>query len=138
MATPRRKDNFWNEKAPRYRKYRGARERALAEFRGYREPDDLTAFSHENLGKVIGATLNKMGLKDRFDEDQVKAAWREIVGDFVAQNSQPVGMNRKVLIVQVLQPAVHYTLERMKGQILAKMQARFGAERVRNVQFRIG
>ena len=79
-----------------------------------------------------------MGLKDRFDEDQVKAAWQEIVGDFVAQNSQPVGLNRKVLIVQVLQPAVHYTLERMKGQILAKMQARFGAEKVRNVQFRIG
>lgn len=135
---PRRRDSFWNEKAPRYRKYRGASQRALAEFRGYREPDDTSGFEHGDLGKVVGSTLKKLGLKNRFDEDQVKTAWEEIVGDFVARNSQPIGVNRKVLLVQVLQPAVHYTLERMKGQILQKMQARFGTEHIREVRFRIG
>ncbi len=110
----------------------------MAEFRGYWEPDDTSEFAHDDIGKVIGSTLKKLGLKDRFDEDQVKAAWREIVGEFVAQNSQPIGMNRKALLVQVLQPAVHYTLERMKGQILEKMQARFGRENIREVRFRIG
>jgi len=134
----RRANNFWNEKKPRYRKYRGASARALAEFRGYREPDDTSAFAHDNIGEVIGSTLKKLGLKNRFDEDQVKAAWHDIVGDFVSRNSQPLGVNRKVLLVQVLQPAVHYTLERMKGQILAKMQARFGREHIREIRFRIG
>ncbi len=138
MSKPPRRDNFWNEKAPRYRKYRGASDRALAEFRGYWEPDDTSQFAHDEIGDVIGSTLKKLGLKSRFDEDQVKAAWREIVGEFVSQNSQPVGVNRKVLLVQVLQPAVHYTLERMKGQILQKMQARFGRDHIREVRFRIG
>jgi hypothetical protein len=133
-----RKDNFWNEKAPRYRKYRGVKDRALSEFRGYREPDDTTAFAHDDINEVIGKTLKKLGLKNRFDEDQVRVAWEEVVGDFVSKNSQPMGVNRKVLLIQVLQPAVHYTLERMKGQILQKMQARFGKENIRDVRFRIG
>ena len=67
----------------------------------------------------------------------VKAAWEEAVGDFVARHSQPVGVNRKVLLVQVLQPAVHYTLERMKGQILERLQARFGKDHIRDIRFRI-
>ena len=135
---PRRRDTLWNEKAPRYRKYRGASQRVLAEFRGYREPDDTSGFEHDDLEKVVGSTLKKLGLKNRFDEDQVKAAWQEVVGDFVARNSQPAEMKGKVLFIQVLQPTVHYSLERMKGQILQKMQARFGAQHIRGVKFRIG
>ena len=133
-----RSNDLWNEKKPRYRKYRGKLDRALAEFRGYREPDDTSAFVHDDINAVIGSTLKKLGLKGRFDEDQVKTAWVEVVGDFVSRNSQPIGVNRKVLLVQVLQPAVHYTLERMKGQILEKMQARFGKDNIREVRFRIG
>lgn len=133
-----RKDDLWNEKKPRYRRYRGPKDRVLAEFRGYWEPEDTSHHAHDDLEKVVRSTLAKLGLQDRFDEDQVKAAWGEVVGDFVARNSQPVGVQRKVLLVQVLQPAVHYTLEREKGQILAKMQARFGASRIREVRFRIG
>ncbi|MCB1078700.1 MAG: DUF721 domain-containing protein [Verrucomicrobiae bacterium] len=133
----RRADDFWNEKKPRFRKYRGTKDRALAEFRGYWEPDDTSAFVHDDIGEVIGSTLKKLGLKQRFDEDQVRVAWKEVVGDFVAQNSQPVGVNRKVLLVHVLQPAVHYTLERMKGQILERMQARFGKDNLREIRFRI-
>jgi hypothetical protein len=134
-----RADDLWNEKKPRYRPYRGLKDRALADFRGFWEPDDTKAFAHDDISSVIGSTMKKLGLKQRFDEDQVKAAWHEIVGDFVSRNSQPVGIGpRKVLLVQVLQPAVHYTLERMKGQILERMQERFGSENVRGVQFRIG
>jgi hypothetical protein len=133
-----RADDFWNEKKPRFRKYRGIRDRAVAEYRGYWEPDDTTAFVHDEIESVIGSTLKKLGLKQRFDEDQVKAAWHQVVGDFVSRNSQPIGVNRKVLLVHVLQPAVHYTLERMKGQILERMQERFGKENVREIRFRIG
>lgn len=135
---PPRADDFWNEKKPRYRKYRGIRDRALADFRGFWEPDDTEAFAHDEIGDVVASTLKRLGLKQRFDEDQVKAAWHEVVGDFVSRNSQPIGVQRKVLLVQVLQPAVHYTLERMKGQILERMQARFGKEHIREVRFRIG
>lgn len=132
-----RADDFWNEKKPRYRRYRGIRDRALADFRGYWEPDDTSAFAHDRMADVVGSTLKRLGLKQRFDEDQVKAAWEEAVGDFVARHSQPVGVNRKILLVQVLQPAVHYTLERMKGQILERLQARFGKDHIRDIRFRI-
>ena len=82
--------------------------------------------------------MKHLGLKNRFDEGQVLSAWSEIVGEFVARNSQPVEVRQRILIVQVLQPAVHYELERMKGKILSQMQERFGAQHVRNIRFRLG
>jgi hypothetical protein len=47
-------------------------------------------------------------------------------------------VKRKVLFVQVIQPAVHYSLDRMKGQILARVQREFGAENIRDLKFRVG
>ena len=138
MAKPRTRADFWNEKKPRYRKKRTGADRALAQFRGYWEDQDLSIYAHDDIGKVVGSTLNHLGLKDRFDEGQVLDSWNEIVGDFVARNSRPVEVHRKVLVVQVLQPAVHYEIERRKGEILSRMQKRFGAKNIRGVRFRLG
>jgi predicted nucleic acid-binding Zn ribbon protein len=61
-----------------------------------------------------------------------------MVDKFVAENARPVSMKRNVLFIQVLHSTVFYELERMRGQILAKMQERFGKENIRDVQFRLG
>lgn len=138
VATPRRKADFWNEKKPRFRKTRTGADWCLAQFRGYWESPDLSKYSHEDIGEVVGSTLKHLGLKNRFDEGQVLSSWAEIVGDFVAKNSQPVEVRQRVLIVQVLQPAVHYEIERMKGKILSRMQERFGKQHIRGIKFRLG
>ena len=44
-----------------------------------------------------------------------------------------------VLTVRVLQPTVHFELDRFwKPKILAKLKERFGSRTVRDVKFRIG
>lgn len=92
---------------------------------------------------AIGATLAKvmagLGLQDRLKEDEVLKAWQEIVGDFVAAHSSPHRLKDGVLTVHVLQPTVHYELDRIwKREILAKLKERFGARTVREIRFRIG
>lgn len=138
MAAPRRKADFWNEKKTRYRRKRTGAERALAQFRGYWERADLSGYAHDDIGEVIGSTLKKLGLKNRFDEGQIIGAWNEIVGEFVSRNSQPVEVRHRILIVRVLQPAVRYELDRMKGKVLSRMQEKFGAQHIRGIRFELG
>ena len=121
----------------RYRPKRTTRDRALAELRGYWEPQDVSKYE-TTVENAVEMTMKSLGLKDRFNEEQVFDAWNDLVDNFVAQNSQPIALTNKVLSIQVLHSTVHYELERMKGQILQKMQAQFGAENIREVRFRLG
>lgn len=121
----------------RYRPRRTAKERALAEWRGYWEPQDLSKFEH-TITDVVEQTMKGLGLNKRFKEEEVFEAWNALVDPFVASNSRPISMERKVLYIQVLHSTVHYELERMKRLILKKMQDRFGADQIREIRFRLG
>jgi predicted nucleic acid-binding Zn ribbon protein len=121
----------------RSRPRRSNRERALAQLRGYWAPQDVSKFE-QDMGGAVEKTLKSLGLENRFNEEQVFEAWSELVDGFVAENARPVSMHRKILYIQVLHSTVFYELERMRGQILSKMQDRFGADNIRDVKFRLG
>lgn len=82
--------------------------------------------------------MGGLGLQSRFNEEQVFDAWNAMVSNTLASHSRPISLQRKVLSIQVLQSTVFYELERMKGEILRKMQAQFGAEHIRDLNFRLG
>ena len=116
----------------------GLRDRILAEWRGYREPAPTLARVHP-VNSLIGKTMQGLGLGSRVQEAEVLLAWREVVGDFIAENSKPSRLKEGVLYVQVLQPAIHFELERnWKTQIVQKLRDRFGSRVVREVRFRVG
>ncbi len=110
----------------------------LAAWRGVWEPEDLSKFSRP-VGDVMESALQGLGLDSRCDQEEMLNAWAEVVGSNIANNAQPLEVRRKVLIVQVLQPSIHYVLaQQMKGAILAKMQERFGRDQIKDIDFRIG
>ncbi|MEA3188485.1 MAG: hypothetical protein QOD99_2315 [Chthoniobacter sp.] len=114
------------------------RQRILGEWRGLpeREPRPERA---QSVGQALEGVMRKLGLKDRLTESQILSAWPEIVGEWFAQHTCPSALRDRVLIVQVIQPTVHYELDRMwKPQILAKLRERFGSRVVRDVKFRVG
>ncbi|MEM6278631.1 MAG: DUF721 domain-containing protein [Verrucomicrobiota bacterium] len=125
----------WEKK--RYRPKRSSRDRALAQLRGYWEPQDTSGYEHTSESAVEKA-IGNLGLQSRFDEEQVFDSWNAIVSNFVASHSRPGALQRRVLSIQVLHSTVFYELERMKGEILRKMQDRFGAEHIRDLKFRLG
>ena len=107
--------------------------------RGYWEPEEVDGYE-KDVGTVLSKALNSLqaGLADRVAEEEVLSAWNELVGPFVAEHSKPIRLDRKTLYVQVLQSAIHYTLERQKADLLKKLQTRFGARTVRDLRFRVG
>ena len=114
------------------------RRRALEDWRGlpeHRPAPDRTRI----LGQSVPEFLSSLGLKDRFDAEEMIRSWREIAGDFIAEHSQPVKVEGRVLFVRVLQPTLHYDLERtLKKKLLERIQARFGPRKIRNIRFTLG
>jgi predicted nucleic acid-binding Zn ribbon protein len=117
---------------------RTLREQVLAEWRGVAEP----APSPErtvSVKELIAQLAPKLGLQNRLREEEMLAAWNEIVGEFFAQHSRPARLVNGVLFVLVLQPTVLYELDRRwKGMILEKIRVRFGSRLVREIRFSVG
>ena len=121
----------------RYRPRRSLKDRVLAEWRGYWEPQDMSKYE-DTISSAVGKTMQGLGLKDRFNEEMVFEAWNEMVDEFIAANAKPLSLEKRVLAIQVLHATVHYELERMKGRLLVRMQERFGADKIREIRFRLG
>lgn len=121
----------------RRRRKRPLKDHVLAEWRGGYEPENLDGYS-KSVGDLLKSTLGKLGLKERLDDELIVAAWPDLVGTFLAGQSHPIELRRKILLVQVLQPAIHYSLMRVKADILARLGERFGPDKVKDLRFRIG
>jgi predicted nucleic acid-binding Zn ribbon protein len=114
------------------------RAKIVAEWRGlpekYLRPDRWQA-----PVDVLPKLMQRLGLKERLHESEVKEAWGTIVGDFIAAHSAPVALREGILFVRVLQPALHYELEQVsKIDILRKLKQRFGGKVIKDVRFRVG
>ncbi len=109
----------------------------LAEWRGLPErkprPDRW-----QQAGDVLPSLMQRLGLSERLHETDVVAAWKQIVGDFIAMHSCPIALREGVLSVRVLQPALHYELQQIsKAEILRKLKQRFGRKVIRDIRFRV-
>jgi predicted nucleic acid-binding Zn ribbon protein len=93
----------------------------------------------ETPGVLLPKLMQKLGLKERLRESEMIDAWSSIVGEFIAAHSTPVALREGVLYVRVLQPSLHYELERVaKSEVLRKLKQRFGSRTIRDVRFRLG
>ena len=114
------------------------RAQAIAEWRGMPErlpaPDRWTS-----AGDALQKVLAKLGLEERIGQEAVLAAWQEVVGEFIATHATPSRLHNGTLVVQVLQPAMRYELDRVwKPRILEKLQSRFGKKRIRAIRICVG
>ena len=70
------------------------------------------------LGNFVDQAMGRFGLKDAMALDDLRAGWAELVGADVAQQAQPVALQRKTLIVEVKSAAWRYILEsEQKGRL---------------------
>lgn len=110
----------------------------VADWRGLSEPR-VRPDKWQAASDVLPALMQKLGLAERLQENEISAGWQSTVGDFIAAHSAPVSLRDGILYVRVLQPALHYQLEQIsKPEIVRKLKRRFGGRIIRDVRFRIG
>lgn len=113
------------------------RARVIAEWRGLPE-EPFPKDTSKPINVVLSQVMASMGLETRMREEEILAAWKSVAGDFLAQHSAPQRLVEGVLYVRVLQPSMHFELERTwRPEILKKLKQRFGRA-IRDVRFRIG
>ena len=114
------------------------RHRVIAEWRGLPQSRPrVDAFT--SAGETLGKVMQALGLQDRLHEADVLQAWHQIVGEFIATHSAPHRLRNGILYVRVLQPTVHYELDRVwKPEIVKKLKTRFGSKIIREVRFHVG
>jgi len=114
------------------------RRRVINEWRGLPSAPPLPDRTR-STAELIPKAMQKLGLAERLRETEILGTWRALVGEFIATHSCPVALRDGVLYVHVLQPALHYELERVnRPQILHKLKQRFGTKVIRDLRFRIG
>ena len=89
-------------------------------------------------GDWVDAILRMQFFADSLDEEEVKKAWKEIAGDFIGANTEPVSAKEGNLILRVTQPAMRFHLEQMKPNLLRRIRERFGEDKIKSVRFTLG
>ena len=93
----------------------------------------------QSTAELLPTVMEKLGLRERMRETEILGAWNTRVGEFIAAHSCPTALRDGILYVHVLQPALHYELERVnKPQILRKLKQRYGGRTIRDLRFRLG
>ena len=113
------------------------REEILREWRGADEAADLNAGIH-SAGKFVHAILRAAGLEDGIREDELRAAWKELAGDFISRHTEPVSVKGGHLVLRVTQPAMRFHLEQMKPMLLTRIRSQLGEDRIQSVKFTLG
>ncbi len=113
------------------------REEILREWRGADEPDDLNAGIHL-AEKFVAAILRAAGAEDGLHEDQVRAVWKELAGDFISRHAEPLSVKNGHLVLRVTQPALRFQLEQMKPMLFTRIREQLGEGRIKSIKFQLG
>lgn len=84
---------------------------------------------------LVNKALQGFGLDQDLWHRQILEAWPEMVGPDITRRARPGRIENRVLTVYVTSSAWLSELSRFgQRQILAKLQARFGPDRIRSVR----
>ena len=121
-------------KPSRFQRHRHA---LISAWRGAPEPP-LVDLPTRNAADLVGAILKQSGLSERVQLEKVLEVWREIVGEYLFQQTRPDSVSRGVLVVRLMQPAVHHALMMEKPRILARLRERLDQSGIRDLRFQFG
>ncbi len=88
----------------------------MAEWRGYGEPRPLIE-RVQAVGALVAKTMQASGWASGCRRARCSRRGRKSVGDFIAAHSAAQRLKDGVLYVRVLQPTVHFEMDRMRRSI---------------------
>jgi hypothetical protein len=113
------------------------RAQLISEWRGFEE--QAKSDSRVNLAATfVDAILKSAGLSEGIQEQELRAAWKEIAGAFIAEHSEPSSVKGGTLVLRVTQPSMRFQLEQMKPALLQRIRQCQDTTRIRAIRFVIG
>ena len=114
-----------------------AQQQTLRDFLGaFSVPDPVRNISEAK--DLVDGIIKEIGAKEGVEHEVLIDSWTKIAGSFVAKHTVPYSLKHGVLTLRVVQPAMRFHLEEMKGKLLKNLQAELGRKAVRQVRFQLG
>gem|GEM_PF-6572753 len=100
-----------------------------------KEPSVTEGLTH--VETFLPELVEDIGLRDGITIDVLQNAWFEIVGENIANNSEPIEIYEGKLKVRVTQPVLKFELIQRKGQILELVQSKIPKAKVKQIEIMI-
>ena len=88
------------------------------------------------LNEVLGKVLRRMRVSDESSAIGLFSGWRQIVGDAIADHVAPKRLEKRVLVVEVDDPAWATQLKFLESQLIATLRDSVGDE-VESLEIRV-
>ncbi len=88
------------------------------------------------LNEVLGKVLRRMRVSDQSSAIGLFSGWRQIVGDTIADHVAPKRLEKRVLVVEVDDPAWATQLKFLESQLIATLRDSVGDE-VESLEIRV-
>ena len=89
------------------------------------------------LSDLLVPTLARLGLKTRARYVQILGAWPAVVGEMVADHTNPIAFARGRLTVETDSPAMGHQLHLQRQTILDGLNEKLGDTAVADIRFRL-
>ena len=101
------------------------------------EPVKDPARNIHHAGEFLDKLLEEVGAVGGLEEKQLEEAWSKVSGDFIAKNSKPESLKKGVLVLRVVQPALRFQLEQMKGKLLQNFKRELGEGVIKTIILKV-
>lgn len=86
------------------------------------------------MSDAVDTLLRRMGWTEQIEVSGVTGRWRDVVGDQIADNCEPLGFDDGILTVKAKSTAWATQLAIMSGQIRHRINEEFGRDIVRELK----
>ena len=90
------------------------------------------------LGEVLEKFFSQSGMKRRLADQRILDCWKKAVGRGIAEQTQPLRIQNRVLQVRVSNSVWMQQLQFMKGMILQKVREETGLMELEDLRFFLG
>ena len=87
---------------------------------------------------VLEETIQALGIDVPIKNYSLFGAWKEIVGETIALQTQPRSLRNQILFVDVSHSTWIQQLQFLKPQLLGKLNAFLGEPPIRDIRFKLG
>jgi len=90
------------------------------------------------IGSILESTLKGLEVDAQLKAYSIWGAWREIVGESLADQTQPRAIRNRILFMDVSHSTWIQQLQFLKPKLLEKINAFFGEPLLQDIRFRMG
>jgi hypothetical protein len=92
----------------------------------------------QSIHSILEKTLKALEIDVPLKTYSIVGAWNEIVGESVAEHSQPRSIRNQILFIDVAHPTWMQQLQFLKPTLLSQVNAFLGEPLIQDIRFKLG